>query len=57
MNSKEIISRRAALELEDGQVVNLGFGMPTAVSNYVPEGVEVISNPKMDACYLVRRQN
>ncbi len=42
MDFRETVARRAALELKDGQVVNLGFGVPTAVSNYVPEGVEVI---------------
>ena len=41
MDAREIISRRAAKELCNGQVVNLGFGMPTAVANYLPEGVEV----------------
>lgn len=42
MNVKEILARRAALELNDGEYVNLGFGVPTAVSNFIPEGVEVI---------------
>ena len=42
MNDREMIARRAALELEDGAVVNLGIGIPTAVANYIPEGVEVI---------------
>lgn len=42
MNFREILARRAALELNDGEYVNLGFGVPTAVSNYIPEGVEVI---------------
>lgn len=41
MDNKEMIARRAALELSDGEVVNLGFGMPTAVANYLPAGVEV----------------
>lgn len=42
MDAKDTIARRAALELSDGEVVNLGFGMPTAVANYIPEGVNVI---------------
>jgi len=38
---RERIVRRAALELSDGDYVNLGIGMPTLVSNYLPEGVEI----------------
>ncbi|QVK19107.1 CoA transferase subunit B [Mycoplasmatota bacterium] len=38
---KEIIARRVALELRDGDVVNLGIGLPTLVANYVPEGINV----------------
>lgn len=41
MNAKEIIASRTAKELEDGDVVNLGIGLPTMVSNYVPEGLEI----------------
>ena len=37
MNEKEIIAARIALELEDGDLVNLGIGIPTLVANYVPE--------------------
>ncbi|PAB59126.1 3-oxoacid CoA-transferase subunit B [Anaeromicrobium sediminis] len=39
---KEIIAKRVAKELHDGDVVNLGIGLPTMVVNYVPEDVEVI---------------
>lgn len=42
MTDKEFIARRVAQELEDGDVVNLGIGLPTMVPNYIPKGVNVL---------------
>ena len=39
--TREQITKRAAQELRDGFIVNLGIGMPTLVANYIPEGVDV----------------
>lgn len=39
---KEIIAARVAKELKDGDVVNLGIGLPTMVANFLPEGVNIV---------------
>lgn len=36
------IASRVAKELSDGDIVNLGIGLPTRVANFIPENIEVI---------------
>jgi acetate CoA/acetoacetate CoA-transferase beta subunit len=40
-SAKELIACRVAGEMQDGNVVNLGIGLPTLVSNYLPEGINI----------------
>ena len=41
MTDKDTIARRIAHELRDGQLVNLGIGLPTLVAHHLPKGVNV----------------
>jgi acetate CoA/acetoacetate CoA-transferase beta subunit len=41
-DAKNVIAARAAQELRDGQIINLGIGLPTLIANYVSEGIDVV---------------
>lgn len=42
MLTKEQIAQRIAKEVQQGQYINLGIGIPTLVANYIPEYLDVI---------------
>lgn len=41
MDAKTIIAKRAAMELKDGDIVNLGIGLPTQVAKYLDENLDI----------------
>ena len=44
---KPFIAKRVAQEFTDGMVVNLGVGLPTMCTSYLPEGVEIIVHAEL----------
>ncbi len=42
MDGRELIARRCAQELNSGEVVNLGIGIPTQTANYLPQEIDVL---------------
>ena len=44
---KGFIAARCAKELKDGDVVNLGLGLPTLIPGYLPEGVELVIHAEL----------
>lgn len=42
LSSKQIIAKRTAKELQDGDVVNLGIGIPGMVADYLPGDIDII---------------
>ncbi len=42
MDKREVIARRVARELHDGDYVNLGIGLPTLIPSFLPADIEVV---------------
>ena len=42
MNGREMIARRIAKEFRNGNIVNLGIGIPTMVANHIPADMEIL---------------
>lgn len=40
--TRELICMRVAREFHDGDIINLGIGLPTQVSNFIPENMDVV---------------
>jgi len=41
-DARAVIAKRVARMFKDGDIVNLGIGLPTAVANYLPEGINLV---------------
>ena len=51
-DKREVIAKNVAIMLKDGDFVNLGVGIPTLVSNYIPEGMTIILQAENGAAGL-----
>ena len=53
--TREQIARRAALELPDGAYVNLGWGIPNLIADYLPSGIKVFFHSENGILGMGRR--
>ena len=56
MDDKKLYCEARCAELKDGDVVNLGIGLPTLVADYVPEDVKVVLQAELEFSGPVRRR-
>lgn len=54
---REIIAKRIASEFNEGDIVTLGIGLPTAVADYVPESMHVIFQSENGLLGVGKRQS
>ncbi len=45
---RDKIARRAAKEIQNGMIVNLGIGIPSLVPNHLPDDINVMFHAEME---------